>query len=142
MIKNKEHGFTLMEILFVLGIWMMIVLLSVPILFNSLEKIRERHFLETLQFDILYAQSLALTNKNNIRINFNQHNYVLIENTKVHVRREIPDDWSFNLGSMQNSITFDEYGRIKNPGSIYIRSAQSNFYFIFPLGKGRGYIDK
>lgn len=142
MTNRSERGFTLMEILFVLGIWMILLLISVPFVFSSMEEIKENHFLETLQFDILYAQSLALNNKNNIRINFNQHNYVLIENQKVHIRRDIPNNWSFNLGSMRNTIRFDEYGRIENPGSIYIRSPRSNFSLIFPLGKGRGYFDK
>lgn len=138
---NQANGFTLIEMLAVLSIYAILILLSAPIMVKTFEAQQEKQFLKTFEFDLLYAQNLSTQSKNNIRINFDEDQYTILSDNEVITSRMIPENWHINLRVIKN-IGFDENGRIKEPGTMSIKTRQSEYVVVFPFGKGRGYIVK
>lgn len=138
---KRANGFTLIEMLFVLGLWSVLFLLTVPMLVQAIEGQQEQQFFKTFESDILYIQSLATQSKSHIRINFSQDHYTILSGETVKIRRKIPKDWHINLRVIKN-ISFDENGRIKEPGTMSIKTKRSEYVVVFPFGKGRGYVVK
>lgn len=140
MIKSQNHGFSLIELLIALGIWILIFSLSVPLLVKDLNQIKAKGFFDTLQSDVLYAQSLAMRSKDNVRLILSPTRYVIVENQAVLLARDYPEQWTFDTSFTMNNINFDAHGRILNPGSIQIKTPQRNYRMVFPFGTGRGYV--
>lgn len=140
MIKSQNHGFSLVELLIALGVWILILSLSAPLLVKDLNQIKAKGFFDTFQSDVLYAQSLAMKSKDNIRLILSQTRYAIVENQKILLTRDYPEQWTFDASFMKNNINFDAHGRILNPGSIQIKTPKKNYTMVFPFGTGRGYI--
>lgn len=140
----KQAGFTLLELLIVLSIWSMLLLLAVPITFNTLNHMKEQQFLNTFKHDVLYTQSLALINYNDlVRLRIREDHYEIISgnvNTLNKVR-PIPDNWHFYKNSM-NDISFTKNGTIRDAGQLTLTTPLSTYQIVFPPGKGRCYIVK
>ncbi|WP_164668621.1 type II secretion system protein [Virgibacillus doumboii] len=90
---SNKNGFTLIEVLFVLAVWSVLMLLSAPLNVSVLEKHAEEKFLETLQMDILYMQNLSYGSRDNYSLVFQDGGYVVkkIHSSEFWVEREIPD---------------------------------------------------
>lgn len=141
---NKKNGFTLLELLIVLSIWSIITALSVPILFNNLEKVEERQFLETFKHDVLYIQYLATSAVDrHVQIRVNNGNYEIIDGSinksRPIIKREFPTDWEIDMRTVKR-ISFNENGTIRHAGTISIKTKHTNYSIVFPPGKGRCYI--
>jgi len=137
----NRNGFTLLEVLIVLGIISFIILLSIPISFKIIETHQEKNFIEMFEFDLLYIQSLAITTtKENVRIVIDKDQYKIVkgERDSLISIRTIPENIHINT-RLRPIISFDENGRIRDPnkGRIEIETKQSKYIVIFPLGKGR-----
>lgn len=137
------NGFTLIEVLLAVGIVSIISFISIPLSIHSLHKYEEKLFLSLFEYDLLYAQSLATTTTERVRIIFHQHSYQIVKgeaNSEVEMRT-IPEHITVNT-RLRNIIAFDRNGRIQNlqQGRIEFKGKDTNYYVIFPLGKGRGYI--
>lgn len=139
----RKNGFTLLELSIVLAIWSVLLLLTTPIIFNQIDKQEENHFFETFQLDVLYIQSLAMvTKEEEVRIKFyDQHYSILQGRNKTVTVRDIPRDWQVNT-RVVSSISFNEKGTIRKPGTIEIKTSRETYHIIFPFGKGRCYIVK
>lgn len=140
----KKNGYSLLEIIFVLGIWSLFILLALPIQFDILEKQEEEKFFQTFKSDLLFIQNMALANNTNIRLDFEpNHTYSIMQKTgEKLVERSIPEDWEIKRKTMQGPIKFTTDGTISNPGSFTIKTKHAEYSIIFPLGKGRCYIEK
>src|SRR5690625_1580147 len=103
----KQSGFTLVELLIVLSAWSVLLLLIVPITFNSLEEVHEQQFLKTFEHDILYLQRLAMTsqNKNNrLKIREKEGRYYILSGSRKEMERTIPSDWQVSMGHIDEQI--------------------------------------
>lgn len=138
----RKNGFTLVEVLIVLSLLAVILLLTVPITLNTLTSKQETVFLETLEFDILYIQNLAMTTNEHVQIFFQGHTYTIYKGDVPLQVRSIPEDWKVQAHVMSNSISFYNNGLIRKPGSITFKTSSSTYKMTFPFGKGRGYIEK
>lgn len=137
---NKQKGFSLVELIIVLAIWLLILTLSVPLIAKDINKIKAMNHLNVFQSDVMYAQSLAMKAQNKIRIIFTSNSYSIMENQKRLIHKTFPSNWSVEASLMKNVIDFDFTGRIQNPGTINIKTPHSQFSIVFPFGKARGYI--
>lgn len=138
----KQNGFTLLEMLVVLGMWSILILLSAPILFSSLDKQQEKQFLETLQSDVLYVQSMSIGSpEKNIVIRFNKNQYSILDNLtrESFITRELPADYVLDSRTAKN-ISFNKRGNISKPGTIALKTKRTKYNIVFPLGKARCYI--
>jgi len=138
---NNENGFTLIELLLSLSIVMMMLLLVVPISLSTLESAEEKQFFQTLEFDVLYIQSIAhediLTT-----IRFADNHYLITRgNQQGTIRRDYPKGVTINARA-NNIITFEHHGSVRNPRTIEIHTKHGSYRMIFPFGKGRYYIEK
>lgn len=140
---NTKNGFTLVELLFVLGILTVLLLLAVPISTSSLEKQQEKQFLETFESDVLYIQAMASSTPNSYyKIKFYENEYELISGsgfTSSTIARQYPPGWKFFIRPFRE-ISFKPNGSIRRAGTIDIRSEKAVYKAVFQPGKGRFYI--
>lgn len=135
-------GFTLLEVLFTLAILSILITLSAPLTISSLAKHQEKQFFQTLQFDVMLVQNLSINNNNYIRIKLNDKSYELINGarSKPIAIRNLPKKWYITKQNL-DTISFNRDGSIRRAGTIKITTEQSSYNVVFPLGKGRGYIN-
>ncbi|WP_099158495.1 competence type IV pilus minor pilin ComGD [Virgibacillus ndiopensis] len=142
----SKNGFTLLEVIFALSIWGLFILLSAPIMFSTLDKQQEKQFFNTFEFDLLYMQNISYTTTDYIRLTFkldnNTYEITKGNSSEVLVKRTIPSDWIVQKRTMTKPIAFNSNGTIKQSGSLYIQTKLSKYRIVFPLGKGRCYIEK
>lgn len=138
----SKNGFTLIEMLFVLGIISVLLLLSAPISISTLEKLQGEQFLKVFEFDVLSIQSMATTTNESIIIKLKPNKYeVLGTHGKKYLEHHYPTGWE--LGSRTtNLISFNKNGTLRSPGSIQFTTKYAVYDIIFPLGKGRFYVVK
>lgn len=140
---NKKNGFTLLEVLIVLGIWSSLMLLVTPSIHARVHEQQEKTFLETFEFDLLYMQRLATLTKDYVHLRLRGDKYVIFQGTHdtTVLIRHIPPGWKINLKSLK-AISFDSNGRVREPITIEITTNHSLYKVVFPLGKGRAYVVK
>lgn len=141
---DNKNGFTLLEVLFVLAIWSILIILSAPLHLSVFNDQTEETFLETLEMDMLYMQSLSYASRDYYRLSFQGSQSYSIKNAhtnKLYVEREIPDGWEIEKDA-SFIISFKKDGLIAHPGSFIIQTLQNRYKMICPFGKGRCYFDK
>ena len=141
---HKQNGYSLIELLVVLSVFAIIILLTVPTSFSLLEKKTEEKVLGIFQYDILFLQNQSIANGSEVdylRMVLYKNSYIITDTKKVQLTRELPDGWQIDPRTMK-SISFKHNGTIKYSGKIEIISPTNRYIITFPIGKGRGYIEK
>lgn len=136
---KQANGFTLLEMLYVLGIISILFIISVPFMRHVLDQQEESQFLKVFEADILYAQRLAMQSKHIISMYVNPGEYKIMQGDRSVLIRKIPTDWEIDIRTMPQ-LGFDNKGRIRYPGTIAIKSEHTQYLMVFPFGKGRGYL--
>ncbi|WP_106497155.1 competence type IV pilus minor pilin ComGD [Lentibacillus sp. Marseille-P4043] len=139
----KTNGFTLLEVIFILGIWSLLILLSLPIQFSLLDKQEAEQFFRTFESDLLYMQNMSFASDDNFRLSIDAENnrYTIYSRTNEKViERTIPKEWKIDKRTLQKPISFNKLGTIRTPGTLEIITKKQEYKIIFPLGKGRYYI--
>lgn len=137
----KEDGFTLIEMLMVLGIISTLVLLAFPLQFNVLKEQEEKQFLKTLASDVLYIQQRSTLTSGMNRITFNENSYRITVDGGPSMNRAYPKGLTIDTRTDRN-ITFNYNGNIKNPRTLYLVSSLNSYRMVFPFGKGRFYLER
>lgn len=139
---KHEAGFTLIEVIFVLAVLSVLILLSTPLKSSVLEKKTEETFLNTLEMDLLFMQSMASNSRKRCKLHFEKPGYYTIQQNALILReRRIPESWYLNRRKV-DSIVFNGAGRILKPGTFAIHTLNEHYNVICTLGKGRCYIEK
>lgn len=139
---DQTNGFTLIEVLFVLAVLSVLILISTPIQVSVLDNKTEEHFLETLEMDLLYMQSLAYNSRTHYRLTFpNQQRYVIKKNNATILERKVPDGWEIDIRTL-STISFNSNGTIREPGTFAIQTLTDQYNIVCPFGKGRCYVEK
>ncbi|HEX6594439.1 MAG TPA: competence type IV pilus minor pilin ComGD [Bacillota bacterium] len=136
---KNSYGFTLLEVVFVLSVWAVLVVLSAPLFFSSIDQQQEKQFFATFQSDLMYIQNLSLGTDERIQITLNDASYEIVtHHKKENIVRTLPDGWTIKSETLTN-ISFNQQGTIRKPGTIIITTNKHKYYVIFRLGKGREY---
>lgn len=140
---NKCDGFTLIEMLIVLTILYLIIIISVPLVTSTFAKVEEKQFLNTFQSDVLYLQNISIGSKDHIRMMFREDHYEISNYMKNRtlIYRDYPDNMSIDARTMKY-VSFNDKGSIRYPGVIHMETALKSYRIVFPLGKGRFYVDE
>src|SRR5690625_1233153 len=113
--RTDQVGFTLIEQLISLTIFIILTLLLVPMTFNRMHDIEEQQFFEVLSNDILYVQNLALKypdTYSRLRI-FDAHYEILSgHNLKDSIKRPLPKQWKVSSRNLKE-ISFSKNGTIR-----------------------------
>ncbi|ALX48073.1 competence type IV pilus minor pilin ComGD [Lentibacillus amyloliquefaciens] len=135
-------GFTLIEVQFVLAVLSVLILISTPLTFSALDKKTEETFIETLEMDLLYMQSLSSNSKKRYKLHFDDPGFYTVQQSKSILRkRAIPAGWQVDTRTL-NTVAFNQFGTIREAGTFAIHTLSEQYNVICPLGKGRCYIEK
>ncbi|WP_080874601.1 competence type IV pilus minor pilin ComGD [Oceanobacillus timonensis] len=140
---RTEQGFTLIETLFALSILAVMLLLVPKLQVEQTDKLELKQFLDTLEMDVLYLQNTASTQEINMPyvLKFHPDNYRITLNRSTVITREYPSQFSLE-SSYPKDVAFYVRGIIKNPQTIWVSLAGEPYQIVFPLGKGRFYVEK
>ncbi|WP_102027039.1 competence type IV pilus minor pilin ComGD [Salirhabdus sp. Marseille-P4669] len=142
----KDNGFTILEILIVLSIFLILIGVSVPLQSNSLQKLEDEKFLQAFEEDILLMQSAAITNGSLMKLTFfpQNHYYEIREGGFNHLikRRSYSSRIKIDLGTFTLPFSFYPSGTPNQPGSFTFTTDYSKYKITFPFGKGRFYVTK
>ncbi|MCM3704546.1 type II secretion system GspH family protein [Cytobacillus firmus] len=143
--KNKA-GFTLIESLFVLSIFLIIAAVTALLLkphFFYLEKIM---FFSQLKSDLLYAQNYAITHQTEVVIQ------ILPEENRYFAKERFAADPIFsrgysgiieiNPGTMPLYFQYGPGGTTNKFGSFYIKADRERYKITFFIGRGRFNVEK
>ncbi|MEN2464971.1 competence type IV pilus minor pilin ComGD [Ornithinibacillus sp. JPR2-1] len=139
--NDKQLGFSLLETLVALAILAIILSISVPVSHALLGKLTEEKILAQFQYDVLFLQNQSMVTNDYLRIKLEKNSYTLIGDSIEPIERKLPNGWSIDQRTLQ-SISFNENGTIRYAGTIQISSPTNSYIIVFPIGKGRGYIEK
>lgn len=144
--KSKEGGFTLLETLFVLSIFLVIASITAFLLKPQFLFLEKQLFLTQLKSDLLYAQQYAISHQLDVNV------HILPEENFYYIRtgfdggtiisREIPEVISVVEGSLKLFFQFKPDGNINRFGSFYILAGKDRYRFTFLIGRGRFYVAK
>jgi competence protein ComGD len=143
--KDKA-GFTLIESLFVLSIFLIIASVTALLLkpqFFYLEKIM---FFSQFRSDLLYAQNYAITHQTDVAVQINpeENRYLAIDKLAADpiLSREYPDIIDIKPGTMPMSFLYGPGGITKDFGSFYIKADKELYKVTFFIGRGRFNVEK
>ena len=138
---HKQQGFSLIEVLVTLSILGIILTIFFPISNSLLETKTEEKVFDMFQYDVLFLQNKSMGTNNYTRMVLKPNGYTITDHNTILIERELPDGWEIDPRNLVN-ISFNRSGAIRNAGTIKIVSPKNTYNVIFPIGKGRGYIEK
>ncbi len=136
------NGFTLIEMLLAIVVLASLILLAVPPLFSTIQKQETAHFFNVLDSDILFIQNEALGTRQNVRIVFDKEYYSIVaEKQTEEVKRYYPKHLTHDV-RINNRVSFSNNGTVINPTTFLFKDKSTTYHLVFPLGKGRQYIEE
>ncbi|WP_337019685.1 competence type IV pilus minor pilin ComGD [Oceanobacillus massiliensis] len=139
--RQNYNGFTLLEVLFVLAIFSIVLILAPPLNSETLRKQQEKQFLELFKFDVLYIQNLSsMGTGDKVFIRLYSDHYKILRGTRKPIaHRPYPSGLTID-GRGISDISFNEKGTVLHPRKILITTDHTAYDVVFQLGKGRFYI--
>lgn len=137
----KEEGFTLLEMLLVLGV---ISILSVVTYFNLYplyEKKKAEQFVEQFSQDVLLMQQFAISHRNYYTLRWFPHQSMYsisaTGGSKPVFQRYYDEAIEVDLYTFPNPMTYSSTGNINRGGTIIITYKSLTYRIVFQLGRGR-----
>ncbi|MFP7493645.1 type II secretion system protein [Terribacillus saccharophilus] len=139
---DKQKGFSLLELIVVLGMSSFLIALGTGIHQHLLAEAEANQFKKRLEQDILYLQQYT---------QFDRTAKLYLENDRYEIYsshlkedlvvRSIPDGYSIKISPNAMTFSFSPSGTALAPGSMTIETPVGRDKLVFPLGKGRGYYE-
>lgn len=140
---NKQRGFTLIETLIVLFIFIAVTGI-VMVSFQSVRVEKQtQYFFEQLQKDLYLSQEYALAHHKEVDLTFlpMENRYSVRSGSIVLFTR--PYDPKMNIKSnFGMTVQFNPNGNIAKFGTLTVSSPSGGFKVVFHIGKGRFYVEK
>lgn len=139
----KQSGFTLIELLVVLSILSILIMVSAPLQFSTINNQQEEQFIEQLHHDVLLVQNQnGYTERDRMLIRFNDEYYEVIRGSSgLYAKRSYPPGWRLITGN-HRELRYLDTGTVIQPRTLIMFSPTERIAFVFPLGKGRFYVEK
>ncbi|MFT8319435.1 MAG: competence type IV pilus minor pilin ComGD [Bacillus sp. (in: firmicutes)] len=145
MIKN-EKGFTLIEMFVSLSIFLILISLSLLLFRPQQAAVKEKMFFATLQSDLFYAQSYALSHqmKLNVYIYPKEKRYYIRgdQQTGIIVDRYYDESVIINKDLTTISFSIVASGNVTKFATYYLSIEDRQYTFTVQIGKGRFYVTK
>lgn len=143
---NSEDGFTLLESLFVLSVFLIIASISAILFKSQFTSLEKQQFISQLKADLLYGQQYAMSHHALVIVHIlPEESYYYIResyNKDFLIKREIPEAITVKEGSMKLFFQFQPDGNINRFGSFLIKVDKVWYRMTFLIGKGRFYVAK
>lgn len=144
--KKRESGFTLIETLMVLSIFLITSFITFFMVKPQYDMAITEEFLSEFQADLYYAQTYAISHQREITINIvNSQFYYYIRDRPdlpIIIKRSYSKNIQVIPGSLPLYFKFLPDGNVNKFGSFYIISGNKHYQLTILLGKGRFYIVK
>nr|WP_272917072.1 competence type IV pilus minor pilin ComGD [Pontibacillus yanchengensis] len=113
--------------------------ITIPLSTSIYREYKEDLFLKQLKTDILSIQQDTMTEGETYSVFLKKDHYEIYNHRLI---REVPypKGWWIETFTSTNKIYFDVNGRIRSPGTFYIRTPTKSYKMVFPFGKGRFYV--
>ncbi|AZU63324.1 competence type IV pilus minor pilin ComGD [Neobacillus mesonae] len=142
--KSAQKGFTLIESLIVLSIFMILSTVTVFSLKPEHTMMEDEGFLTRMQADLYFAQNYAMSHQHEVSLRFipSQYKYKVSEGTEqsLILERSYSQNFRVTEGSIPFTIVFLPNGNVRNFGSLYIRTKTKVYRLTFLIGRGRFYV--
>ncbi|WHY84702.1 competence type IV pilus minor pilin ComGD [Neobacillus novalis] len=142
--KSRQKGFTLIESLVVLSIFMIISSVTVFSLKPQQPMIEEEAFITQLKADLYYAQNYAISHQHEVSVVFMPSQYKYYMFLQSELPPFIVRNYSTNIyvdeGSLPLYFKFLSDGNVNKFGTIYIQTNRKNYKLTVLIGKGRFYV--
>jgi competence protein ComGD len=140
----EQKGFTLIEALLVLSIFMIISGITVinlkPEIFNDEDEV----FFIRLKTDLLYAQQYAISHQTDVSFYFRQEEFKYFLFDKTRPSPLLERTYSPNLkvygGSLPLTLKFLADGNVDTFGNFYFKSKEKLYSVTVLIGRGRFYL--
>jgi len=141
---TTQKGFTLIETLLVLSIFLIISSITAFILQPQYNTMEDEAFLTQLKADLYYAQQYAIAHQHEVTVSFmpDEYNYFIYERNDLP--RLVERYYSTNIhvypGSLPLLFRFSTDGNVSKFGSFTIETKTKLYRITFLIGKGRFYV--
>ncbi|MDF2856607.1 MAG: competence protein ComG [Neobacillus sp.] len=143
MSKN-EKGFTLIESLIVLSIFLIISSVTAFSLKPQYNMVDNDAFIVQLKADLLYAQQFAISHQRDVIVNImaEKHMYVISESNSFLriVERRYSEKINVVPGSISLYFKFLKTGNVDRFGSLSIQTNEKKYRMTVLIGRGRFYV--
>jgi competence protein ComGD len=139
---HNQKGFTLVESLVVLSIFMILSSITVFSIKPQYNSASDRAFISQLKADIYYGQQYAIAKQMEVRVAFleQEHIYVIVAGNNRIIERKHSPEIRVSQGTIQLYFIFNPNGNVDRFGTLYIRTPQKNYRLTLLIGKGRFYV--
>ncbi|HWJ80311.1 MAG TPA: competence type IV pilus minor pilin ComGD [Niallia sp.] len=142
---NNEKGFTLIEMLVSLSIFMILASISIFLLTPQKTSLNETQFITQLQADLLYGQTFAITNQQILQVKIypNLRKYSISGNINSNFGLERNYDESI-VFQKESSITFNinPNGNFSKFATYEFKIGKQKYKLTTLIGKGRFYVSE
>jgi competence protein ComGD len=143
MIFNQK-GFTLIESLVVLSIFLIISSITVVSIKPQYYMADDETFISQLKADLYYAQQFAISHQKEVKVNFipNRYSYSIYENNNSPkiIERKYSSNIQVSPGSIPLYFKYLPNGNVDQFGSLYFKSKEKSYRLTILIGKGRFYV--
>jgi competence protein ComGD len=143
---KSEQGFTLIEALFVLAIFLIIATVSAICFKPQHETMESEAFLYQLQSDLFYGQQYALSHQHTVSVVIypDQHYYILryTPTSKPFLTRYYSNLIAISPVTLSLVFDFTPSGSVNKSGSIALQCGGKHYLLTILIGKGRFYVAK
>jgi competence protein ComGD len=143
MIYNQK-GFTLIESLVVLSIFLIISSITVVSIKPQYYMADDETFISQLKADLYYAQQFAISHQKEVKVNFipNRYSYSIYENNNSPkiIERKYSSNIQVSPGSIPLYFKYLPNGNVDQFGSLYFKSKEKSYRLTILIGKGRFYV--
>lgn len=141
---NNQKGFTLIESLVVLSIFIIISSITVVSIKPQYYMADDETFISQLKADLYYAQQFAISHQKEVKVNFipNRFRYIIYENNNSPniIERQYSPNIHVSPGSIPLYFKYLPNGNVDQFGSLYFKSTEKSYRLTILIGKGRFYV--
>ncbi|MCR6110470.1 prepilin-type N-terminal cleavage/methylation domain-containing protein [Bacillus sp. A301a_S52] len=142
---RKSNGFSMLELLIVLGVLSLELTISIPSVQSTKENLLLMNYLTRLEHDLYYYQLYAVTSGQRVTVHFgiDAPVYTVIVEDEVIVERSGPSELQFIEESLKlDELVFLEKGGLQRSGRITIKHGRTSYSLVFQFARGRFYFER
>lgn len=139
---DGEKGYSLVEMLVVLSIFLLLISASITIMPKYQGKKELESFLQQFSKDFHFAQMYAINHQASVSFTIditNKRYYASVGVDEVLLSKNIPQNIQFVKGSLIMRLYFTPIGNVTNFGSWGFESKNVRYNFTVLIGRGRHY---
>ncbi|MEH7178733.1 competence type IV pilus minor pilin ComGD [Neobacillus vireti] len=139
---HNQKGFTLIESLIVLSIFMLISSITAFSFKPQFTSANDKAFISQFKADLYYGQQYAISHQMDVKVIFyeNDHLYALVAGTARILERDYSPKITVIQGTIPLYFKFTPNGNVDRFGTMFITTPIKSYRLTVLIGKGRFYV--